>query len=169
VEDDYDPFAETDDDENEINVLSDDAWMTQAPNWKNCFGTCCKIVGGCPPKSSTIYTAKESNNSLQILPDAKYGVEIINSYLKSGKPIIVGVNHTLGNTYNEGTTDHFIVIMGSGQDNGKTYYRFFDVGTTFQSKGTSPLNRLYLGNNNSLIGTTQYNKAVYTVSQVRPF
>ncbi|MFW6222944.1 MAG: RHS repeat-associated core domain-containing protein, partial [Bacteroidota bacterium] len=127
----------------EKTVLNDDNWRTQAPNWSACFTTCAKIVGYTPQKSNAIYTTRENGNSLQVLPTNNEGIKTIDSYLKAGNPIVVGVNHTLGNTYNEGTTDHFVVIMGYGMDNGRRYYRFFDVGTRRISAGASPQNRFY--------------------------
>jgi hypothetical protein len=98
----------------------------------------------------------------------RQGIDAINESLDRNEPIIVGVNHTFGNTYNEGTTDHFLIIVGRGEENGRAYYTFFDVGTTRREAGTHPQNRLYLRNNNTLIGVTQYNQRRYTVSQVRP-
>jgi RHS repeat-associated protein len=149
-------------------VWSPDHWRTQAPNWSACFTTSETIANYIAPRNLAIQTARENGNSLQILPAAQQGVQTINAYLSANRPIIVGVNHTLGNTYNEGTTDHFVVIVGSGFANGMTYYRFYDPGTMRMAAGTSPLNRLYLRANFRLQGTTQYNGRTYTVSQVRP-
>ncbi len=152
----------------EFTVLNNNQWKTQAPHWTQCFTYCSKIVGYTPQKSHAIYIAKENGNKMTPLSGTKNGMAIIDKYLKNGKPIIVGVNHTFGNTYNEGTTDHFIVMMGYGYDNGDKYYRFFDVGTTRQSAGTSPTNRLYVTPMSLLVGRTAYNHRLYTVSQVRP-
>jgi peptidoglycan hydrolase-like protein with peptidoglycan-binding domain/GH24 family phage-related lysozyme (muramidase) len=68
----------------------------------------------------------------------------IDDHLAMGIPVVVGVDHmysrvlagknkassyTLsGNWYNEGTTDHFIVVVGSGFDGGKKFYSYFDPG-----------------------------------------
>jgi hypothetical protein len=156
--------------QDEINVLKESDWQTQAPDWKGCFRTCCRIIGGKPSLSNAIYTASEEGGDLVILSDAKLGVKTIDSYLKQGKPIIVGVNFKPGSPNADLTTDHYVVIMGSGKVNGKQFYRFFEVGTTRISAGTSPLNRFYLNSNYSLSGVTQYNTSrFYTVSQVRKF
>jgi len=152
----------------EKTVLKPTDWITQAPNWSACFTTSSAIVGYTPPKSKAIFIAQEKNLTMQPLGSNKKGVETINQYIDGGNPIIVGVHHTFGNTYNEGTTDHFIVIMGKGLDNGRPYFRFYDVGTTRASAGTHPQNRLYFSAHGLLVGETQYNKRKYTVSQVRP-
>ena len=91
--------------------------------------------------------------------------------LKAGNPVQVGVDHALnykGGKLNEGTTDHFVVIIGKSCDNGKVYYRFYEVGTGHKSKGTSSDNRLYLDTSNySLKGKTAYTDHIYTVTQIR--
>ena len=83
----------------------------------------------------------------------------------------MGVDHALNyknGTLNEGTTDHFIVIVGKYCENGKVYYQFYDVGTRHESKGASENNRLYLDTSSySLKGKTEYNGSTYTVSQIR--
>ena len=149
-------------------VIDISRWRTQAPNWSACFTTCQLIAGYTAPNRLIIQTARENGKILQILPAAQQGVQTIDSYLAASRPIIVGVNHTLGRSYNEGTTDHYVVIVGSGRANGTTYYRFYDPGTLRMAAGTSPLNRLYLQSNFSLQGTTEYNGRTYTVSQVSP-
>ncbi|MFO0322313.1 MAG: hypothetical protein ACK504_07795, partial [Bacteroidota bacterium] len=157
-------------------ILPNAAWLTQAPNWKACFTTCQKIlsnngVKNPAPRNLAIQMTTENfaRNGLNISPTANQGLDAINQSLRNGAPIIVGVNHTFGNGYNEGTTDHFVIINGSGHNQqGRLYYKFFDVGTERQKMGTSTMNRLYLQNNNTLSGVTQYNQRRYTVSQVRP-
>jgi RHS repeat-associated protein len=156
-------------------VLPNAAWRTQAPNWTACFTTCQTIlrnngVNNPAPRNLAIQMTTENTarNGLNIAPNANQGLIAINQSLQNGVPIIVGVNHTFGNNYNEGTTDHFIVIIGRGYDQGRLYYRFFDVGTQRANMGASPMNRLFLQNNNTLSGVTQYNQRRYTVSQVRP-
>ncbi len=152
-------------------VLPRNKWNTQAPNWTNCFGTCEVMIGKDAPKSAMIRTVVEINKhtALHTLPAAGLGVRTINGYLEAGKPIIVGVDHQLNYGVNEGTTDHFVVIVGAGSDNGNTYYRFYDPATTRIDAGASPFNRLYLQRDSSLKGTTEYKPGrVYTVTQVRP-
>lgn len=67
------------------------------------------------------------NNPRKIYKDA---IECIDRHLVNGRPIIVGVNHTIGKGINEGTTDHFVVIYGKGYDSNFDcdYYTYYEVG-----------------------------------------
>jgi len=157
-------------------VIPNSAWKTQAPNWTACFTTCQTIlrnngVNNPAPRNLAIQMTRENaaRNGLNVSITAPRGLSAINQSLESGVPIIVGVNYIFGNNYNEGTTDHFIIIVGRNYDEqNRLYYRFFDVGTQRANMGTSPMNRLYLQENNILTGITQYSQKRYTVSQVRP-
>lgn len=41
------------------------------------------------------------------------------------KPVMIEVDFMPGTTYNnDDTTEHFVVIVGTGTENGKKYYRF---------------------------------------------
>ena len=109
------------------------------------------------------------------------------STLAAHKPVMVGVSHTLGLLFskkdkngvvhyypiNDGTIDHFVAIVGTGQDKKGKYYRFFDVGTINANRaaGTSPLNRLYYNPATGFYeGNTQVgNKHKYTLTQLRFF
>lgn len=88
------------------------------------------------------------------------------------KPTIVGVNQDGGtdSDNNNPATEHYVVVVGSGVDFvGRTYYRFFDPGTSRSAAGTSPENKLFLDlGNNNLSGYSEYNEASYTVTEVRP-
>jgi hypothetical protein len=49
--------------------------------------------------------------------------------LENDRPIIVGVNHTIGRGINEGTTDHFVVIYGREYiDEYHIAYFYYEVG-----------------------------------------
>ena len=62
----------------------------------------------------------------------KNAIDCIDRHLEAGRPIIVGVNHTINykGGINEGTTDHFVVIYGRGHDpeTGRYYYNYYEVG-----------------------------------------
>lgn len=60
----------------------------------------------------------------------KDAIECIDRHLINGRPIIIGVNHTIGKGINEGTTDHFVVIYGKGYDSNFDcdYYTYYEVG-----------------------------------------
>ncbi|MCW3104748.1 MAG: LysM peptidoglycan-binding protein [Bacteroidetes bacterium] len=162
-------------------VLPVDSWMSQFSYSKDqkvnrtaCKATCDLILKNsgvkAPGAGARIYTAAENEDhtAINLTKDAKAGVAKIDEYLMAGKPMMVGVDHKLDYGYNEGTTDHFIIIVAKGKDATGVYYRFFDVGTSHKDKGTSKDNKLYLDGSGGLIGTTKYNGSKYTVSQVRP-
>lgn len=168
-------------------VLTDNVkWQTQFDSrWGNkaaqnvaCKKTCDDILQKNGLTSTSInnkyQTALENNNhtALNINTEiSKTGVKYIDLQLDLGNPVQVGVDHSLndkGGKLNEGTTDHFIVIVGKSCENGKVYYRFYEVGTGHESKGASENNRLYLDTSSySLKGKTEYNGSTYTVSQIR--
>ncbi|MET3027800.1 hypothetical protein ABXT06_14070 [Flavobacterium sp. UW10123] len=161
-------------------------WQTQFdPKWGDskaqkvaCKKTCDDILNKhgltSTSKFSKYQTALENSNHTALIIDteeSKRGIKYLDLQLQAGNPVQVGVDHDLnykGGTLNEGTTDHFIVIVGKSCENGKVYYRFYDVGTRHESKGASNDNRLYLNTSNySLKGKTAYNNHVYTVTQIR--
>ncbi len=94
--------------------------------------------------------------------------------IMANRPIIVGVNHTLNKGYNEGTTDHWIVIVGRGYDTTQQqyYYTYMDTGRYVASDGCNMTNnRLYYDSKNYVFqdakaGTNNNKK--YDVTQVRP-
>jgi hypothetical protein len=64
-------------------------------------------------------------------PTANYqrAIECIDRHLENDRPIIVGVNHTIGRNINEGTTDHFVVIYGREYiDKYHIAYFYYEVG-----------------------------------------
>ena len=70
---------------------------------------------------------------------------------------------------NEGTTDHFILIIGRLCKSGIIQYLFYDPGTGSEIKGGSDENILTLNQvDYSLRGTTKYNTTKkYVVTQIR--
>lgn len=106
----------------------------------------------------------------------KSGINYIMTKLKSGKPVIVGVDNRPGTPSSvnaDGKTDHFITIVGSGQDNRGKYLTFFDNATNLASKGCSSNNKLYYDETTGVI--TGYSAANgtpptyydYIVTQIR--
>jgi predicted chitinase len=162
------------------------AWQTQFnPKWGTqkqqnvaCKKTCDAILISVGLTSTSKFskhqTALENHDHTELLVDtnvSKIGIKYLDLQLKEGNPVQVGVDHDLnykGGTLNEGTTDHFVVIVGKSCDKGRVYYRFYDVGTRFEAKGKSEDNRLYLNlSDYSLKGKTVYNGHNYTVTQIR--
>lgn len=69
-------------------------------------------------------------------------------------------------------TDHFVTIVGSGQDSQGTYLTFYDNATNIPSKGTSSLNKLYYDATTGIItgkSAVPYANAYsdYIVTQIR--
>ncbi|MEM7040555.1 MAG: hypothetical protein AAF570_26565, partial [Bacteroidota bacterium] len=85
------------------------------------------------PKKHKQSTFKTSNT-------ASLAVKYLSGYLAQGIPVVAGVDHTFNRSlsksegktsskntvgYNEGTTDHFVTIMGQGvDDQGRRYFKF---------------------------------------------
>ena len=112
------------------------------------------------------------NNPCKNYKDA---IECIDRHLINGRPIIVGVNHTIGKGINEGTTDHFVVIYGKGYDSNFDcdYYTYYEV-------GKSDISASYDDENNRLLYIDEEQPSFYDfksnrgdgkrfdVTQVRP-
>jgi RHS repeat-associated protein len=116
-------------------------------------------------------TKYNDNGELTIQPGLKDGRAMIDNYLKSGKPVTVGVDYKSGHTGNgDETTDHWIVIVGSQSGKDGTSYYYYDPQTSQESIGTSSNNKLTLQKDGTLQGTyrvgTTYERT-YTVTQVR--
>ncbi|MDD4921381.1 MAG: hypothetical protein PHS30_02770 [Bacteroidales bacterium] len=104
-----------------------------------------------------------------------YAVSAIDRHLDEGRPIMVGVNHTIGNTINEKTTDHLVVITGRDYDssNGQYYYTYIETGR-YASQAAAACdtnnNRFYYDPNTLSLtddSVLKHDKG-YTVTQVRP-
>lgn len=100
----------------------------------------------------------------------KNAIECIDKHLNAHRVIIVGVNHSPNLGFNEGSTDHFIVITGRGYNTAyrQYYYTFMDNATYDPDKGCSTDNRLYYLEGTDLGGDAPVNNWRYTVTQVRP-
>jgi hypothetical protein len=122
----------------------------------------------------------EVNGKLQYYgnnPKENYckAIECIDKHLESGRPIIVGVNHTLNRNINDGATDHFVVIYGRAYDNDirAYYYLYYEVGKSSIASGfNDALNRLYYIEGAKPLfydpESSRGDKARFDVVQVRP-
>lgn len=99
-------------------------------------------------------------------------IECIDKHLDNDRPIIVGVNHTIGRGINEGTTDHFVLIHSRRYENNCWYYEYYETGTSYTDTGCSQNNSfIYVPDGQN--GPSFYNKngyvhGRYDVTQVRP-
>lgn len=156
--------------ENHYDVAKTEHWITQKPH--ECWAASVKIlknygiIGGA--NINPIYTVDQKGNKLNV-QNAQAGLDYIDSQLKLGKPVIVGLDDNLRkSTYNiHKATDHFFVIVGKGCEDGNIYYRFFDVGSKISEEGTAEKNKLYLQDNLMLLGKSYGNTHNYTVTEVR--
>jgi len=172
-------------------------WRTQfdgsANQNKACFDTCKKILRQVPELDESsgnrgleYQVSKEKLNSSEKdkkdqkkyievnFEEAKEGVAYMDQQLEAGYPVIIGVDHTYGLGYNnDKSTDHFVLTVGRECDDKGTYYLFYEVGTKVKENGESKKNKLYLGEDFSLRGSTAYIKAdtgkspKYVVTQIR--
>ncbi|MGE8552419.1 MAG: PAAR-like protein [Chryseobacterium jejuense] len=153
-------------------VAKPEHWIHQRPS--ECWQASIDILANYGLKNNSGYPqnriimADQSGNTL-IAKDFQQGLDYIDSQLKSGKPIIVGLDDNLRKaTYNSHkATEHFFVIVGSGCEEGKRYYRFFDVGSSKKEEGTAEKNKLFLLDNNLLQGKSYGGSHNYTVTEVR--
>lgn len=76
---------------------------------------------------------------------AKNAVGYLISTLQRGIPVIVGVDDQAGspNPNTDNTTDHFIVIVGTGSDTNGTYFTFYDNASGDPIQGANINNKLY--------------------------
>lgn len=121
-----------------------------------CYKACKRILKGYKiTKHKQVLI--EQGSSLKVLDSTFLAID---SQLFNGLPVVVGVHHTFRYGFNEGTTDHFLVIVEKNYDELGLYYRFYDVGTRF---GTNKDLKLRLiGNKLSYSG-----RRTYYVSQIR--
>jgi hypothetical protein len=157
------------------------AWGTNG--MKNCLDHCKLILkrhGLTEYGSSTtaIQLLKEHDGKLVYASENpkqtyKTAIECIDMHLEKGKPIIVGVNHTLGNKYNEGATDHFVVIYGRELSEDCIHYMYYEVGKTSITAGYNDNDNrfVYIDGNNPEFYDKQSglrNGTRFDVTQVRP-
>ena len=127
-----------------------------------------------PPDNSRVIQMTKANKDgvLEVQKDVKKGLEMIDKHLEESKPIIVGTDWKAGDTGNhDKTTDHWIVIVGKGEDKNGVYYNYFDPQTSQNAVGTNSGNKLYIQKDGTLKGDyrtgTDYERT-YTVTMVRP-
>ncbi len=104
------------------------------------------------------YIAQEQGDSLVVINN---DYSLIDKMLERNLPVVVGVHHTFRYGYNEGTTDHFVVIVRKGCDSEGTYYQYLDPGT---KTGCDKQNKFrFVGR------LLQSSSRVYILTQIRPF
>ncbi len=101
---------------------------------------------------------------------AELGVKYIDEQLLAGKPVMIGVDDGRIEVYNDdATTEHYVVLVAKVVTDGKVYYRYFDPGTRWGSKGYSADNLMLLGADFSLSGKSYSGEKTYRMAQVRQY
>lgn len=88
--------------------------------------------------------------------------------MKKGNPVVGLDDNLRETTYNvHKATDHFFVIVGSGCEDGKGFYNFFDVGSKTREQGTSSSNKLIIHDDLLISGKSNGGTHKYTITEVR--
>ena len=95
------------------------------------------VTGGNLKNNKALFqVAIEKDNQLVVVSSvAIKAIDYLDKQLEMGKPILVGVDHTYkykGGFNNDLSTDHFVVIIGRGNDEKGEYYLFYEVGTSYK-------------------------------------
>lgn len=99
--------------------------------------------------------------------ELKKGISYIKYALQNSIPVIVGVDYRAGHPGNiDNTTDHFIVIVGMGYEDGKNFLRYYDNAFGDPIKGTHSSNKLYYDTSTGLMRNTiksnpQYDTGIF--------
>ncbi|HVE83186.1 MAG TPA: peptidoglycan-binding domain-containing protein [Myxococcales bacterium] len=124
-----------------------------------CYRTCVKMeakVGiktGGPDTRIQVASGEDKAGHVKTSPESvKKGRDYIDGQINAGKPVVVGVSYKREadpkKRYNEGITDHFVLITGRHTDpkTGETYYTYHNPGSRSAANGgdTNPNNRLYV-------------------------
>lgn len=152
------------------NLAKPENWLHQEPS--ECWAASVQVlknygvIGGA--RSNAIIIANQNGSTLTPI-DSQKGIDYIDSQLKLGNPIVVGLDDNLRvTTYNSHqATDHFFVIVGSGCEKGKRYYNFFDVGSKTREQGTDNSNRLIIQDNLLIEGKSNGGSHNYTITEIR--
>ncbi|WP_046247016.1 hypothetical protein [Hymenobacter terrenus] len=145
-------------------------YWTKFNHWRDCCDECQKLIkkalGNTPNNLIQVVEELDGINQLN-QSGALQGYHKLDEYMALHKPVMIGVSFALGQKYNnDKTTEHFVVLVGAGVEKGRKYYRFFDVGTLHQDKGTNPNFKLYYNPQTGfcqgpgILGT-------YTLTQIR--
>jgi peptidoglycan hydrolase-like protein with peptidoglycan-binding domain len=119
------------------------------PNFVCCWDTASLMLSFCGAtekgENAKIQTFVKDSQAGKFTNQAELGIKYIDAQLKNGKPVFVGIEKGKNRTINEGTTDHFILIVGKKKVGDKWFYNYFDPGTTSSESGYSENNKLFIG------------------------
>lgn len=126
---------------------------------------------GAPGQTIQIYKSSTGGD----INASKEGVAYLLTALQSGIPVIVGVDDKPGssNPQTDNTTDHFVVIVGTGTDSNGNYFTFYDNASSSVLQGANSNNKFYYNILDGLISgysQTDYAKGMpqrYIVTMIR--
>ena len=104
------------------------------------------------------------------------GITYLKETLKKGIPVLVGVDDGVKSSNDDLTTEHFVVVVGMGEDTNGKYFLFYDNAVTEMDIGTSDKNRLYCQTSTFIVEgkgdprngyITTSGKRGYIISQIR--
>lgn len=132
-----------------------------------------------------IVPKKHKQSTFNAASSMNVAIEYLSGYLAQGIPVVVGVDHTFNRSlsesegktsskntqgYNEGTTDHFVTVVGQGvDDQGRRYFKWFDPGTQNKGNATSDENRLVEVSPGVFQGSQPWGDKTYTMTMVVMF
>ncbi|MFA0963403.1 hypothetical protein AB9P05_16485 [Roseivirga sp. BDSF3-8] len=156
------------DDSKEQALFTKDKDYDTKGNMVCCFDAAKKMLGftGATPqgKETKIQTfVEESGKDGNFTKQATLGIQYIDGQLRKGKGVFVAVDKGKEGPVqrNEGTSDHFIIIVGKAKDSKGWYYKYFDPGSSFKERtGISKSNKLHIGDN-------EVKSSTYNLSQIR--
>ncbi|MEO1054110.1 MAG: hypothetical protein AAFX87_25960 [Bacteroidota bacterium] len=154
----------------ENSISTSDKTSKDKGNRVSCYDAAKKMLSftGAEPqgKNTKIQTfLEEVGKDGEFTKQAALGIKYIDGQLRQGKAVFVAIDKADEGKVqrNEGTTDHFIVIMGKGKDKKGWYFRYFDPGTgNKKEKGISTENKLYISKDRDSAKSNKYN-----LSQIR--
>lgn len=119
------------------------------------------------------------NEELTLVGSGEDVFDILNNHINGNRPIIVGINHSVGHPGNlDKTTDHFVVVVGRGYDVVEDQYYYTYIETAYGSENHVKAcdyqeNRLYYDKSKQTFRDEspydpRRNNRIYTLTQVRP-
>ncbi len=151
---------------------------------KNCLDVCKRTMdkmgqSNYGSSANVVYLVRENDDHTALVhygDAAQYYstvTDCINRHLDADLAIIVGVNHTLGRPINDGTIDHFVLIVGREYNEDTRFYEFIyvETGTDSPNNAYRPENRfifdlnvgMYMDDSASSSGAKKY-----TLTELRP-
>ncbi|MCR4769619.1 MAG: hypothetical protein K5874_05360 [Bacteroidaceae bacterium] len=99
------------------------------------------------------YTIGGANEPTNIYPynentgvnvtETQQAIKYISDALENKTPVVIGVDDAKGSPNMDKTTDHFLVVVGMGNDKRGNFFVVYDNATSDREEGTNSANKLY--------------------------